>query len=76
MERKDSLLSPNRPIILPACSSMKWDKTIYGNTYNTVISLIEAIPSVNILYCLPDEEAARVCHKAISINQTTKAIDQ
>lgn len=63
-------------IILPACSSMKWDKTIYGNTYNTVISLIEAIPSVNILYCLPDEEAARVCHKAISINPTTKATNQ
>lgn len=54
--------------ILPSCSSMKWDKTIYRNTYDTVISLIEVAPSVNILHCLPDEEAARLCHKAIAID--------
>lgn len=53
--------------ILPACSSMKWDKTIYRNTYDTVIKLIEVVPSVNILHCLPDEEAARVCYNAIAI---------
>lgn len=54
--------------VLPSCSSMKWDKTVYRNTYDTVISLIEALPSVNILHCRPDEEAARICHKAIAVN--------
>lgn len=56
-------------IILPACSSMKWDKTVYSNTYDTVISLITVLPSVNILYCRPDEEAARVCYEAIGIKK-------
>lgn len=53
--------------VLPACSSMKWDKTVYRNTYDTVIRLIEVTPSVNILHCRPDEEAARVCHDAIAV---------
>lgn len=53
--------------VLPACSSMKWDKTVYRNTYDTVIRLIEKTPSVNILHCRPDEEAARVCHEAIAV---------
>lgn len=53
--------------ILPACSSMKWDNTIYRNTYNTVIKLIEVSPGSYMLHCLPDEEAARVCYDTIAI---------
>lgn len=53
--------------LLPACSTMKWDKKIYRNTCDTVINLIETVPSVNILHCLPDEEAARICHETIAI---------
>ena len=53
--------------ILPSCSSMKWDKVVFRNTYDTVIKLIEAIPSVNVLHCLPDEDAARTCYNAIAI---------
>ena len=52
--------------ILPACSTMKWDKKIYRNTYDTVIRLIETSPYNYILHCLPDEEAAKVCYKAIA----------
>ena len=46
---------------------MKWDKVVFRNTYDTVIKLIETIPSVNVLHCLPDEDAARTCYNAIAI---------
>lgn len=53
--------------VLPACSSMKWDKTIYENTCNNVIKLIEcAADSFYILHCRPDKEAALICHQAIA----------
>lgn len=60
--------------VLPSCSTMKWDKTIYRNTYSTVIKLIETIPSVNILHCLPNEEAARICHKAITVKKEAHSL--
>ena len=53
--------------ILPACSSMRLDQTVFRNTYNTVIKLIEASPNNFVLHCLPDEEAAWVCYNAIAI---------
>lgn len=55
--------------ILPACSTMKWDNIVFRNTYEIVIKLIESSMSNYILHCLPDEEAARVCHKEISKNE-------
>lgn len=55
--------------VLPSCSTIKWDKAVYGNTCQTVIKLIEVLPSVNALHCRPDEEAAKVCHNAIAIKQ-------
>lgn len=51
--------------LLPACSSMKWDSTIYNNLCDAVTRIIETTP-VFTLYCLPDEEAALICHKAIA----------
>lgn len=51
--------------LLPACSSMKWDKTIYNNLCNTVTKIIETTP-IYTLHCLPDEEAAQLCHTTIS----------
>ena len=52
---------------LPSCSSMKWDKTVFGNTCDTVARLIELAPSVNIMHCLPDADAALTCYNAIAI---------
>jgi hypothetical protein len=52
--------------ILPACSSMKWDKTIFKNTYDSVIKLIEYSSSNYILHCRPDKEAAFICHQTIA----------
>ena len=50
--------------LLPACSSMKWDGPIYNNLCDSISRLIETTP-VYTLHCLPDEEAARLCHRAI-----------
>ncbi len=50
---------------LPSCSSMKWDHDIYDGICSTIIKIIEVTP-VYTLFCLPDEEAARICHKTIS----------
>lgn len=51
--------------LLPACSSMKWDGTIYNNLCDTVTHIIETVP-IYTLHCLPDEEAARLCHTTLS----------
>lgn len=51
-------------LMLPACSSMKWDSTIYDNLCESITKIIASIP-IYTLYCLPDEEAARLCHKTL-----------
>lgn len=51
--------------ILPACSSMKWDSTIYNNLLDTITTIVETVP-IFTLHCLPDKEAAILCHKSIS----------
>jgi hypothetical protein len=54
--------------LLPACSSMKWDTNIYDNLCNSITQIIATTP-IYTLHCLPDEEAARVCHAAITVGQ-------
>ncbi|MBQ9668695.1 MAG: hypothetical protein IJV45_08155 [Prevotella sp.] len=51
--------------LLPACSSMKWDTVIYNNLCDAVTRIIETTP-IYILHCLPDEGAARLCHKTLT----------
>ena len=51
--------------VLPACSSMKWDSVLYNKLCDAVSAVIETTP-VYTLYCLPDAEAARICHQAIA----------
>ena len=51
--------------ILPSCSSMKWDSAIFNNICNTVTRVIQSTP-VYTLHCLPDQEAALLCHKTIT----------
>ncbi len=54
--------------ILPACSTMKWDKDIFNNICNTITHIIETT-AIYTLHCRPDEEAAQICNKTISIKQ-------
>lgn len=50
---------------LPSCSAMKWDVDIYNAICDTVTKVVETT-GIYILHCLPNEEAAIVCHNAIA----------
>lgn len=51
---------------LPSCSAMKWDIDIYNAICDTITKVIETT-GIYILHCLPNEDAAIVCHNAIAI---------
>lgn len=51
--------------MLPACSSMKWDSAVYNNLCDTVTRVVETTP-IYTLHCLPNEEAAVICHKTLT----------
>ena len=50
--------------LLPAVSSMKWDRRVYNGICQTLSNLLATTP-VWHLDCLPDAEAAHVCYEAI-----------
>ena len=50
---------------LPSCSSMKWDEDIFNRICNTVTKIVETT-GIYTLHCLPNEEAAIICHEAIA----------
>ena len=54
--------------LLPAISTMKWDKIVYNNTQQIIFKLVE-LTSHYILHCLPNKEAAQICHKTIAKQQ-------
>ena len=51
--------------LLPACSTMKWDGDIFNAICDNVTSVVERI-GIFTLHCLPDEEAARICHQEVT----------
>lgn len=51
--------------LLPSCSSMKWDKNIHDATCRSITKIIETT-GIYTLHCLPDKDAALLCHKEIS----------
>ena len=52
--------------LLPAVSSMKWDRRVYVSICDTISRLLQITP-VFWLGCRPDEEAARVCFEAVAV---------
>lgn len=54
--------------LLPACSSMNWDKTIYNHICNILTKIVEIVP-IYTMHCLPNEQAARLCHKTITTHE-------
>ncbi len=50
--------------MLPAVSNMKWDKRVYGSICTTLGKLIETC-SMWTLGCLPNADAARLCHDTV-----------
>ncbi len=51
--------------ILPACSSMKWDEELYDRQCTIITQILQTTP-VYIMHCLPDKEAAVVCHQTLA----------
>lgn len=52
--------------MLPAVSSMKWDKRVYNGICQCISRLLKTTP-IYLLGCRPDEEAAHVSHDAIAV---------
>ncbi len=52
--------------LLPACSSMKWDKDIYNAICDTITKIIETT-GIYTLHCLPNRKAAEVCSREIRV---------
>lgn len=51
--------------LMPACSCMRWDSASLSHLYKTVEKVIAVVPAYQ-LECLPDEDAARVCHSQVT----------
>jgi hypothetical protein len=51
--------------LLPSISGKRWDRTLADGLHQTENGLISLAP-VWYLECLPDEEAARLCHETIT----------
>lgn len=51
--------------MLPACSTMKADERLHGLLCQTIGKVISHIP-VYTMHCLPDDEAAMICHRQVS----------
>ena len=60
------LLSPLETFtqLLPAMSSMKWDKRVYNGVVDSISELMR-LCSMYELSCLPDAAAAHLCHDTI-----------
>ncbi len=51
-------------VLLPAISSMKWNKMLYQHQCDTVIQVIGSTDCYT-LHCLPDRESAVICNQTI-----------
>lgn len=52
-------------VLLPACSSMKWNALLYEKLGNTITEVIQKVP-IYRLHCLPNTQAAWLCYESIS----------
>ena len=51
--------------LMPACSCMRWDRTSTDALHKTVEKVISRVACWH-LECLPDADAAYICHKAVT----------
>lgn len=56
-------------MLMPAMSSMKWDRRVYVGVSDTVIGLVSLV-GVYELGCLPNADAARVCYDAVAVQHS------
>lgn len=50
--------------LMTSCSGMTWEKNLADGKDRTLQKIVSVVPCWN-LNCLPDEDAARVCYKAV-----------
>ncbi|GEM62124.1 hypothetical protein SF1_01060 [Sphingobacterium faecium NBRC 15299] len=50
--------------VLPSCSAIRWNKDLFAEMNTTLEKVIAKVP-VGFLKCLPDQEAAQLCHDRI-----------
>ncbi len=70
VQAPENNIRPYRPAeafasLLPSCSTMKWDKLLYGAVCETVGKIVQLVPTYQ-LECLPDEAAASLCYREIA----------
>lgn len=53
---------------LGSCSSMRWDHDTYTQICNNISALMECTPYY-VMHCLPDNEAAIVCHRTLTMQK-------
>ena len=51
--------------LLPSCSVLRSDQDLQKVLYDNLVTIIESVP-VGALACLPNQEAARLCHQQLS----------
>ena len=51
-------------LLLPAMSTMKWDKRVYTSVCDTISAVLGSV-KVYALGCLPDAEAAQLCYTTV-----------
>ncbi len=54
--------------LLPSCSCMKWNHEMANAIHSTISKVIERVPMYS-LECLPDNEAAILCHEKLEGNE-------
>lgn len=57
-------------VLLPACSNMKWDARIYNGICDSITKVIQTC-KIWELQCLPNDEAAIICHDTICKESNT-----
>lgn len=50
--------------LLSSSSTMKWDKSVYDGVCNTITDVVQSVP-IYKMECLPDRDAAIVCHDTV-----------
>jgi len=69
-QRPKNSIRPLRPlegfgVMLPAVSSMKWDRRVYKGICDTISEVLR-LCRLYELGCLPDAEAAHLCHDTVT----------
>ncbi len=51
--------------VLPSVTALRWNNNLYSSMISTLRNILDSI-AVGHLYCLPNEEAVRVCRQGIA----------